>query len=290
MRALVLGGGGQVGRELRRTAPAGTTLAAPARAELDITSTAAIERVLDEFAPDVVLNAAAYTAVDRAESEPELAHSVNAIGAGIVAAAAAARGARLLHVSTDFVFDGSSSRPYRPSDATAPLGVYGASKLAGERAVLAGSDGTALVLRTSWVYSAHRSNFALTMLRLLEERGEVAVVADQIGSPTWAGSVAAALWLAARRPQVRGIHHWTDAGVASWYDFAVAVRDLAVDASLLPARATVRPLRTEDFPTAARRPAFSVLDTFDTAAALGLAPTHWRRPLARVVEAIGAAA
>ena len=192
---------------------------------------------------------------------------------------------RLLHVSTDFVFDGRRSTPY-PTDAdTAPLGVYGASKLAGERAVLdSGAD--AAIVRTGWVYAPWGANFMLTMLRLHGERSELGVVADQVGTPTSALSLAAALWAMVARPQLAGVFHWSDAGVCSWYDFAVAIGEEAEAAGLLERAARVLPIATEDYPTPARRPAFSVLDKRATLSALELDPVHWRQQLRRALAVL----
>jgi len=176
-------------------------------------------------APDVIVNAAAYTAVDRAESEPELARRVNSDGPRYLALAAREVGARLVHLSTDFVFDGASSIPYPPEAPTNPLNVYGVTKRAGEQAVLEVLPGRSVVLRTSWLYAAEGSNFVRTMLRLMCANGAVRVVADQVGTPTAARSVAQAIWKITERPSVTGIHHWSDAGVASWYDFAVAIAE-----------------------------------------------------------------
>jgi dTDP-4-dehydrorhamnose reductase len=245
-------------------------------AELDVTRPDAAAALLRRERPVVVLNTAAYTAVDAAEDEPARAEAVNAEGAANLARAARDTGARLIHLSTDFVFDGAQGRPYAPDDPPNPLGVYGRTKLEGEAAVLRLSAGEALVVRTAWVYSAHGRNFVLRMLELMGERRELGVVSDQVGTPTWARPLAQALWLAAARPGMRGIHHWTDAGVASWYDLAVAVQEEAAALGLLSRTIPVFPLRTADYPTRARRPSYSVLDTGSTQTALDLSPRHWR--------------
>jgi dTDP-4-dehydrorhamnose reductase len=275
VKVLVTGSGGQLGRELLRTVPKAHELVALSSALLDITDAVQIERALSGHEPAVVINAAGYTAVDKAESECERAQAVNSEGPGLLARATVARGIRLIHVSTDFVFDGTKGSPYLPDDAPNPLGVYGESKLAGERAVMAVDSGV-LVLRTAWVYSAHGHNFVNTMLRLMRERTSLGVVADQIGTPTWAKGLAQALWRAVDAPQMQGIHHWTDAGVASWYDFAVAIQEEAEAWGLLDRAIPIRPIRTQDHPTPARRPAYSVLDKTATWEALALTPPHWR--------------
>lgn len=280
MKVLLTGAGGQLGRELVRSAPADAVVTALAHAGCDIGDARAVAQVVAREQPDIIINAAAYTAVDRAEAEPEAAMRVNA--AGPVALAAAAGSARLLHVSTDFVFDGDQGRPWRTDDATGPLSVYGRSKLAGEAPVLAlGERG--LVLRTSWVYSAYGNNFVKTMLRLMASRPVVRVVADQVGAPTWAAGLAAALWHAARDPAVHGLHHWRDAGAASWYDFAVAIAEEAATAGLLSQPVTIEPIPATDYPTPARRPAYSLLDCTQSWPVLGGVPPHWRSQLRRML-------
>ncbi|MFT3904942.1 MAG: dTDP-4-dehydrorhamnose reductase [Steroidobacteraceae bacterium] len=282
MKVLVTGAGGQLGRELLRRAPATASVRGVERSELDIADAAAVNELIGEFAPDVVINCAAYTAVDRAEHERADAWRVNAEGPRILAAALVRTPARLIHVSTDYVFDGRSARAYQPGDATAPLGEYGRSKLEGERLALGLLGEQALVVRTAWVYGAHGRNFLHTMLRLMRERGSVRVVADQIGTPTATPALAEVLWAAARRG-THGVHHWTDAGVASWYDFAVAIAEEATPLGLLSDRVEITPIQTEDYPTPAARPAFSLLDKRSAIAAFGLQPQHWRQRLREVL-------
>ena len=284
MKVLVTGADGQLGRLLRATAPAGMQVTAWTRADLDIGDAVAVGERIGRLAPELILNAAAYTAVDKAESEPELAVRVNAEGPAHLAAAAREVGARLVQVSTDFVFDGLSSSPYRPDAATAPLGVYGRTKREGELAVLAALPDHSLIVRTAWVYAAEGRNFLHTMLRLMRERGVVRVVADQVGTPTAARPLAQALWQLAARGAT-GIHHWTDAGVASWYDFAVAIAEEAVVFGLLPGGVTVTPIATVDYPTPARRPAYSVLDK-TSLASFGLTPIHWRQSLRATLQEV----
>jgi dTDP-4-dehydrorhamnose reductase len=275
-RALLTGADGQLGLDLLATAPPSWQVVACGKAALDVTSVEAARDVLRRELPALVINAAAYTAVDAAEADIPAAEAVNVRGAAHVAQAAREIGARVIHVSTDFVFDGRQGHPYAPDDPTNPLCAYGRTKLEGERAVTRCSEGSALIVRTAWVYSSHRKNFALTMLRLMRERQTVSVVSDQVGTPTWARGLAEALWAAAERPEIHGIHHWTDAGVASWYDFAVAIQEEALAIGLLSQAARVTPMRTEDFPTAARRPPYSVLDKTATWKALGRSAPHWR--------------
>lgn len=283
MKVLVTGAGGQVATALAKLKPASVELVSLGQSDLDITDREAVRRRVAVINPDVIINAAAYTAVDKAEGEKNLAEQVNGAAPGYLAEAAYANGARLLHISTDFVFDGQAGSPYKPDAVTAPLGAYGLSKLHGERRALEASHGEALVLRTAWVYAAKGHNFVLTMLRLMAERGSVKVVKDQRGSPTWSDSVARTLWAAADKPAFRGLHHWTDAGEASWYDFALAIAADGREAGLLRTPVEVFPITTAEYPTPARRPSYSVLDRTSTETVLGVAATHWRENLKKML-------
>lgn len=283
MRVLITGAHGQVGGSLIRMKSPEVSIVALDHGQLDISDKNAVTHAVAFARPDVVINTAAYTAVDRAESDTDSAFKVNGDGAGNLAAAAWQNGARLIHISTDFVFDGRKSRPYKPGDSTNPLGAYGASKLAGEEQIRNILGGRALILRTAWVYAAEGANFVKTMLRLMAERDKLNVVSDQIGSPTWAMSLAEAIWVAVRRPEVTGLHHWTDAGVASWYDFAVAIAEEATARGLLQRATEVIAIPTEKYPTPARRPAYSVLNCGSTEQALGTRPAHWRVNLRKML-------
>lgn len=287
MRALITGADGQLGRELAARPPEGEEVVALAHRDLDITDEEAIAAAFDRWRPSVLLNAAAYTAVDRAEEEPEAAHAVNARGPALLARHAAEAGARLVHVSTDFVFDGAASRPYRPEDPVAPLGVYGASKLEGERAVLATCP-KAAVVRTAWVYSAHGRNFVLSMLARMRRGEALRVVSDQVGSPTWTGTLAPAVWALAARPELTGLRHWADAGAASWYDLACATHQIGLDRGLLERPVEVVPIATTDYPASAQRPAYSVLDAATTRGELGLPASWWWTSLGRMLATVGA--
>jgi dTDP-4-dehydrorhamnose reductase len=282
LKVVITGAGGQVGRSLAKTAPATARLLPVTHGDLDICDADAVLAYVRSHAPDVIINAAAYTAVDRAESEPELARRLNADGPRHLAAAAHAVGARLIHISTDFVFDGQSSTPYSPESATAPLSVYGRTKLAGEQAVLEALPGKSVIVRTAWVYSVDGNNFVRTMLRVMNANGAARVVADQVGTPTAAMSLAETLWRIAAEPDFMGVCHWTDAGVASWYDFAVAIAEEGAALNLLPPAVRVTPIATADYPTPARRPSYSVLDK-SSLARIGLVPEHWRRRLREVL-------
>ncbi|AOU98660.1 dTDP-4-dehydrorhamnose reductase [Acidihalobacter yilgarnensis] len=288
MKVLIAGADGQLGRALRASVPPDIEVTALTRAELDITDATAVRETARETAPDWIINAAAYTAVDRAEAEPDLAFAINADGPRHLATAAQAQGVRLVQVSTDFVFDGQCSRPYRPDDATAPLGVYGASKLAGEVAVRERLGADALIVRTAWVYAPLGNNFVRTMLRLMRERDQLGVVDDQVGTPTCASGLAVAIW-SMIGVGLGGTHHWTDAGVASWYDFALAIRDEAFALGLLDRTIPIRPITTAEYPTPAQRPPYSVLDKHETWTALGGAAPHWREALHEVLRETAAA-
>lgn len=278
MKALITGVNGQLGKELLAHAPTGWTCVALDRAALDLADAAAISRLVDAEQPDLVLNAAAYTAVDRAESEPILAHAINAVAPAAFSKALAGAG-RLVQVSTDFVFDGQRGHNYQPDDIRNPQSVYGASKAAGEDA--AGDE--AIIVRTSWVYAAGGANFVRTMLRLMRERDELRVVADQIGSPTWAKGLATTIWELAEK-DATGIWHHRDAGIASWYDFAVAIAEEAHAIGLLDRIPAIHPIATSEYPTPARRPAFSVLDVTATREILGDISTHWRSNLRTMLK------
>ena len=285
MKILVTGAGGQVGRSLRSVAPDWAELLVASHTDLDIADAQAVREYVRLHSPDVIINAAAHTAVDRAESEPELAKRINSDGPRHLAAAARDTRARLIHISTDFVFDGVASTPYRPDAPTNPLGVYGATKLAGERAVLEELPEHSVVVRTAWVYAAQGSNFVRTMLRLMKANGAVRVVADQVGTPTSARSVAGALWQIVGMPEIGGVHHWTDAGVASWYDFAVAIAEEGARLGLVGDGVLVTPIATRDYPTPARRPSYSVLDK-TTLISRGITQVHWRKRLREVLGEI----
>ena len=301
MRILLLGAGGQLGTELRHAlARPGLLLPATRSGTLadgtpcvtaDLADPASLAAALDEAMPDVVVNAAAHTAVDRAEDEPALADRINHQAVGEIGRWAAAHGARVLHYSTDYVFDGSARRPYREDDPTAPLGAYGRSKLAGEEALRA-SGAAHLVVRTAWVYAAHGHNFLHTMLRLARERDELRVVDDQVGAPTpaqWIAQASAAMlrtWQDGAAGAGPGIVHLVASGQCSWHGFAEAIVDGALARGLLSRRPAVIAVPSAQFPTRARRPAWSVLDTSRLRACFGLQLPDWREGLDAVLDAI----
>lgn len=279
MKVLITGAHGQLGRALRAQAPAAWQVEAIGRSDLDLADADAVYSKVTGGGYDLVINAAAHTAVDKAEAEEDLALAINAGAVSAMVQALAGTGGRLVHVSTDFVFDGSSSRAYRPDDARNPISAYGRTKAAGEDA--AGPD--ALIVRTAWVYAAGGANFVRTMLRLMREREELRVVVDQIGAPTWASGLAATLLGLADR-QARGIFHHSDAGVASWYDFAVAIHEEGRALGLLQRDVAIVPIPASAYPTPAARPAFSLLDSSKTHEILGDRPVHWRANLQTMLK------
>lgn len=277
MKILVLGGAGQVARAVAAHKPVSHSVFVKNRQELDVTNEASLMAVVEASRPDWIINGAAYTAVDKAESEPDEARAINETAVGNMSRAAARHGARLLHLSTDFVFDGKSNRAYKPTDPTNPQSRYAVTKLGGEREAMA--QGDAIILRTAWVYASSGRNFVLTMLRLMREKPEIRVVADQIGAPTWATSIAHAIWGLIDASAPRGIYHWTDLGIATWYDFAVAIQDEALTRGLLTRSIPILPIETTEYPTPATRPAFSVLNSESTRAWVKIPAHHWRHHL-----------
>lgn len=285
MKILVFGRSGQVARALANGCWRGVDVTAVGRPEADIRDGESLRRALDAVRPDAVVNAAAYTGVDQAESEPEEAYAVNAAGAGRIAEACAAAGVPLVHLSTDYVFDGGKAGAYEPDDPRAPLGAYGAGKAAGEDAVRAAGP-RHIVLRTSWVFDGQGRNFVRSMLRLGAERDRLRVVADQIGGPTPAADLAraaiAATQIAAANGAGWGVHHYCGAPAVSWRDFAVAIFEERRRLTGAPPP-TIEAITTADYPTPARRPANSQLSCRSFTDAFGLPPADWRAALGPVV-------
>ena len=274
MRVLITGANGQLGGALQRTAPGWADINAIDVEDVDLTDAAMLTARLVVEAPDVIINAAAYTAVDRAESDEALARSINADAVAVMVEAMAGTGGKVVHVSTDYVFDGTASEPYAPDAARNPQSAYGRTKAEGEDK-LRPED---LLVRTAWVYEAGGANFVRTMIRLMNERDELGVVADQIGSPTWATGLARTIWALAEKGASGTFHH-ADDGAISWHDFAVAIAEDAHALGLVKRIPVIRPITTADYPTPAKRPAFSLLDCRATRAALGEEPVHWRTNL-----------
>lgn len=281
---LITGADGQLGRALQECAPEGMHLYPVNRKTLDITDQQAVAEAVEVIRPTWIINAAAYTDVDQAEEECELAFCVNADGPEYLAQAADAVGARMVHLSTDFVFDGRKASPYRPDDEPNPINVYGETKLAGELRVQNVLGDRSLVLRTAWLYAGRGNNFVHTMLRLMRDRDAIQVVDDQIGTPTEAGGLARAVW-SAIKCDLSGTHHWTHSGTASWYDFAVAIQEEAYSCGLLTRSIDIEPVPTRAYATPAERPACGVLDKQLTWEALGQKAEHWRVALRQVLQA-----
>ena len=288
MRLLLLGGTGQVGEEFRALPPPkDVEVLAPSRAELDLQDARAVTQIIAAEAWSAVINVAAYTDVDRAESEEAIAFAVNAEAPGRIAAETGRRGIPLIHISTDYVFDGRKGTPYVEDDEPAPLNAYGRSKLAGEHGIRTGNQ-RHVILRSSWIYSPYRKNFVRTILRLAAERDRLTIVADQRGCPTAARDIAqACLAIAMRCASDRdqlpyGTYHFAGAGEATWFEFARAIVDLAADR--LGRKPQVVPIRTADYPTPALRPADSRLDCSAISRTLGITPRPWRESLADTVD------
>ncbi len=282
LQVLVVGSNGQLGYSLIKTVPDNIEITAVDKEELDLTDVKGISKILDSYRPEVIINAAAYTAVDQAESEVELAELINGKAPQAIANWCASNDVLMVQVSTDFVFDGLQSVPYSTDSPISPVSVYGRTKAEGEK-VLALCD-SAYVVRTSWVYSEHGANFVKTMLRLANERDQLGIVSDQIGSPTYAENLANMIWsLLAAKPEQK-IWHYSDAGVASWYDLAVAAFGYAKQKQMIDRIPVVTPIQTVDYPTPAKRPLYSVLDKAKTWKRLDIAPLHWQVALECMLE------
>lgn len=287
-RLLLTGGTGQLGTELQKRLPAQVELVAPGRETLDLSDAAAVYRIAQQAKPTHILHAGAWTQVDAAETHADAARAVNAESTAALARYAKQANARLLYVSTDFVFGEGHDRPIDIDQPTDPLSVYGLSKFEGECEVQERLGEAGLIVRTSWVYAAQGQNFVKTMLRLMAEREELRVVADQIGAPTWAGTLAD-VCLELLFGDYEGTWHVRDAGVASWYDFAVAIYEEARARGLLTQDVRILPITTEDYPTPATRPRYSVLDATQTWARLQTPTRHWRENLRRMLDELAAA-
>lgn len=277
---LLIGSNGQVGQELQTTLEPWGQVICIDRKVMDLAQLDQVQQMIHAVQPDLIVNAAAYTAVDRAETESDLAYAVNAVAPALMAEAAEQVGAALIHISTDYVFDGRKGSPYTEQDFPNPVSVYGQSKLAGEEKIqLACLSNNCVILRTAWVYGAYgKGNFVKTMLRLGAEREEIRVVCDQVGSPTWSKHLAQAITQIIPKLglDISGIYHFTNSGVASWYDFAVAIFEEAEHLGFPLKVKSVIPITTEQYPTPAQRPAYSVLACTKLSALLGTSSPHWR--------------
>lgn len=288
MKILVIGEGGQLSRELSKIKGEEIDLTFIGQNQLDLEKVDDIVGVLSQYQPGVVINAAAYTAVDLAETNEIKAFLINAQAVGQIAEYCKANDAYLVHISTDFVFDGGKSYPYLPSDAVNPISVYGDSKAKSEALIADILPENSCVIRTSWVYSTYGNNFVKSMLSLMQSKQELGIISDQVGTPTYAKGLAHAC-VCAVKYKVTGIHHYTDAGVASWYDFAVAIQELGLKHGLLDCEIPIKPITTQDYPTPAKRPSYSVLDKSSLKENFpGIELKHWRKQLdAMLVELKG---
>lgn len=290
MKILITGANGQLGYALQKTAldyvdgKFPLQLIPVTRAEFNLAQPETLAGILNAYQPNAIINAAAYTAVDKAETDRELAQTINADAVAVIARWCEQQNIPLIQVSTDFVFDGKQSSPYKPDDNANPLGVYAQTKRAGELAALENCS-TSYIVRTGWVYCEQGANFVKTMLRLGVERETLDVVADQVGTPTYAINLAHMIWQLLLQRPAQKIFHFSDAGVASWYDFAVAIFIEAKNQGLLENIPRVNPITTSAYPTPAQRPAYSVLDKQATWNGLGIASCHWQNALASMLAA-----
>ncbi|WP_019615901.1 dTDP-4-dehydrorhamnose reductase [Psychromonas ossibalaenae] len=286
MKVLITGKGGQLAWELEQLAPKEFDVISVGINELDITDEHLVAQYIAATKPDLVINAAAYTAVDQAEKDVEAAYAVNESGVKYLAQACKKINARILHISTDFIFDGTSTSPYKTDAKPNPVNVYGASKLAGDAALQEILPEASVIVRTAWVYSVNGNNFVKSMLRLMQEKPQLGIIYDQVGTPTWAKGLAQWLWAIADKSKVKGIYHWTDAGVASWYDFAIAIQELGLEKGLLTEAVPVLPIPSSAYPTPVARPAFSVIDKASAEAVSGLNTVHWRKQLSAMMDGL----
>ena len=279
-KLVVIGKSGQLAWEIARLVPEAVCLG---REDVDITSSEDIAAKLDKVKPDAVINASAYTAVDKAESDEENAYLLNQTAVANLAKYCKSNNVFFVHVSTDYVFNGEKGSPYTVDDAIEPQGMYGKTKAAGEAEVTSVLPAASAILRTSWVYSSHGNNFVKTMLRLMAEKPQLGVIDDQIGSPTWAKGLARACVEAASQRTV-GIYHWSDEGVCSWYDFAIAIQQLGLERGLLEQAVPVKPIPSSAYPTPAKRPLYSVLDKTLTRETFTSPLNHWREQLSAMMD------
>lgn len=283
MKILITGATGQLGCELLQQIPNGYQVTGLSSKKLDITNQEMVQHAVTKFAPDIIVNTAAYTAVDLAETKQKQAFAVNSQGVENLAVAAVNNNAKLIHISTDFIFDGTQSHPYRPEAKPAPMNIYGKSKLQGEQRIITTNGLVYVIVRTSWLYSIYGNNFVRTILRLLKELPELAIVTDQVSSPTWANGLAKAVWQITGMDTTPKIMHYSDAGIASWYDFAVAIQEEAFNLGMLAHTTHIRGIPSSAYPLPANRPHFSVLDTTNTWNILGSYGVHWRQSLQKML-------
>lgn len=278
MKVLILGANGQLGWELQRTCPDRVSLTVCGRSEIDLLDSHRIHTYFKTVHPDIIINAAAYTAVDKAEQEKETADRLNHAAIRHIAEICSSHKIHLVHISTDFIFNGMNFKPYHPQDKPDPISVYGETKLKGEQAVRDILNTDATIIRTAWLYSSHGSNFVKSMISLMDSKPALNIIDEQVGTPTWANGLALAVWGTIEK-KVTGTHHFTDAGVASWYDFAIAIQEEALTLNLINKEIPINPIPTGQYPTPATRPFYGILDKTSLWQALDITPVHWRRQL-----------
>lgn len=283
MKVLLLGANGQLGWELKRTCPQDIILTTCDYPKVDFLSTTSITTCIETAQPDWIINAAAYTAVDKAEEEKETAERINHTAVREIAGLCRQNNIRLIQISTDFVFNGKAHRPYLPQDNPDPISTYGKTKLKGEQAALEILKDDAAIIRTAWLYSSHGANFVKSILNFFETKPELNIIDEQIGTPTWANGLAHAVWKAMDK-NLTGIHHFTDAGIASWYDFATAIQEEASSLNLIQEEIPINPIPASQYPTPAERPFYSVLDKTSLWQTLDLKPVHWRKQLRSMLK------
>ncbi len=283
MKVLIIGANGQLGWELIRTCPDHIDFVASDFPKIDLCDSVTINKWVNKVCPDYIINAAAYTDVDKAEKDKTKAWQINHSGVENLALKVKEAKSKLIHISTDFVFNGEQSKPYTPDDQPCPESVYGKSKLEGELAVKKILKQKTLIIRTAWLYSSHGNNFVKNMINLMKGHKNINVIDEQIGTPTWAYGLANAVW-ASLEKKLTGTLHYTDAGVASWYDFAVAIQEEGISSGILDRANPIHPVPTSEFPTPAKRPMYSVLDKQSMWQSAGITPKHWRANLRSMLK------
>lgn len=283
MNVLLLGANGQLGWELQRTRPQDISMDTCDYPKVDFLSTTSVTTCIETARPDWIINAAAYTAVDKAEEEKDIAERINHTAVRKIAELCRQNNIRLIQISTDFVFNGKAHRPCLPQEPPDPISTYGKTKLQGEQAVLEILKDEALIIRTAWLYSSHGGNFVKSMLNFFQTKPVLNIIDEQIGTPTWAQGLAHAVWKAMDK-KITGIHHFTDAGIASWYDFAIAIQEEALSLNLIQKETPIHPIPASQYPTPARRPFYGVLDKTSLWKALDITPVHWRKQLRSMLQ------
>ena len=284
MNVLLTGASGQVGKYLVHTCPDKVNLLALDKHALDISNRDNIKEIFNQFEPNLVINAAAYTSVENAEAEKELAYQINRNGVANIALACKTNNIRLIHYSTDYVFDGNNSSPYTIQDIPNPINVYGQSKLEGEKKALEINCDKTLIIRTSWVYSNHGDNFVKTMLKLMNENESIEIITDQTGTPTWAKSIAKITWRFVIQPELNGVFNFSDSGSTTWFEFAKEIQSIATKYNILNNATKIIPITTEDYSSNVKRPLYSVLDCNKTWELLNVKPDDWRTSLGKMLQ------